>query len=160
MPPRAPWETEARSPASARVADSEAFQRSGLCQLELRGLSAPAGAPPRTSPLANPNPDPNPSPNPNLAPDPKSHPHQVKTSKDIAYDFARTYRAWRNTSAMSTGRAWLYDAWRRAQAHCMAWHTCTLAHAHAQHVHSMACAWCVRVGCMACHARGGRMTWA
>ena len=40
----------------------------------------------------------------------------MKTSKDIAYDFARSYRAWRNTSAMSTGRARLYEAWRRAQA--------------------------------------------
>ena len=39
----------------------------------------------------------------------------MKTSKDIAYDFARSYRAWRNTSAMSTGRARLYEAWRRAQ---------------------------------------------
>jgi len=41
---------------------------------------------------------------------------QVKTSKDIAYDFGRTHRAWRNTSTMTTGRAWLYDVWRRAQA--------------------------------------------
>ena len=40
----------------------------------------------------------------------------VKTSKDIAYDFARSYRAWPNASALSTGRAQLYEAWRRAQA--------------------------------------------
>ena len=40
----------------------------------------------------------------------------MKTSKDIAYDFARSYRAWPNASALSTGRAQLYEAWRRAQA--------------------------------------------
>ena len=40
----------------------------------------------------------------------------VPTSKDIASGFARTHRAWSNTSVMDTGHAWLYDAWSRAQA--------------------------------------------
>jgi hypothetical protein len=76
----------------------------------------------------------------------------VKTSKDIAYDFARTHRAWRNTSAMTTGRAWLYDAWRRAQA--PAWRG-----THAQYGVCVVCAWrvhevlCVWVGAWHGHSR-------